>query len=132
MRGELNRNHGHADREPHQQRENQPAGSGDAAHRRDQREPGGQYPDKPGGAGKGHTSTDKKKKPSSRSASSAESDPCTEFASSDCAKSLRMVPRSAFAGSVAPMISRLSATASGPSSTWTTTGPEIMKSTRLR
>ena len=45
---------------------------------------------------------------------SGESDPCTEFASIDSAKSFRMVPGAAFAGFVAPMISRLSATAFSP------------------
>ena len=40
------------------------------------------------------------------------------------------VPAAALAGLVAPMISRLSATAFSPSSTCTTTGPEIMKLTR--
>src|SRR3546814_10868923 len=46
------------------------------------------------------------------------------------AKSLRMVPSAALAGLVAPITSRYLAMAFSPSSTCTTTGPEIMKSTR--
>jgi hypothetical protein len=42
---------------------------------------------------------------------------------------LRMVSAAALAGSVAPMMSRYFAIALSPSSTCTTTGPEIMKST---
>ncbi len=38
-----------------------------------------------------------------------------------------MVPAAALPGSVAPMISRLRAMALSPSSTWTTTGPSVMK-----
>ncbi len=48
----------------------------------------------------------------------------------DCAKSARIVPAAAFAGSVAPMRSRFFRIAPSPSSTWIITGPEIMKSTR--
>src|SRR6185312_14503515 len=55
-----------------------------------------------------------KKKAISVRAVSSESEPCTEFASIDSAKSLRMVPGAALAGSVAPMISRLRATALSP------------------
>ena len=55
------------------------------------------------------------------------SEPCTELASIDSAKSLRIVPAAALAGLVAPMISRFLAMAPSPSSTWTTTGPEVMK-----
>jgi hypothetical protein len=63
---------------------------------------------------------------------SALSEPCTAFASIDCAKSARIVPLAAFFGSVAPMSSRFLATAFSPSRTWISTGPEIMKSTRSR
>jgi len=48
------------------------------------------------------------------------------LASIDSAKSLRMVPAAALAGLVAPMISRLAAIAFSPSSTCTTTGPDVM------
>ena len=41
-----------------------------------------------------------------------------------------MVPSAALAGSVAPMISRYLAIAFSPSSTWTTTGAEVMKLTK--
>ncbi len=50
----------------------------------------------------------------------------------DSAKSLRIVPGTAFAGSVAPMTSRFFAMALSPSSTCTTTGPDVMKSTSER
>src|SRR5262249_51546410 len=60
---------------------------------------------------------------------SGASEPCTEFSPIDLACTLRMVPGAAFAGSVAPMISRYLATAFSPSSTCTTTGPEVMNST---
>src|SRR5207237_10832000 len=72
-----------------------------------------------------------KKKRISSAAVSGESEPCTELASIFSAKSLLIVPGAAFAGSVAPMISRFLATALSPSSTWTTTGPEVMNSHRL-
>ena len=61
---------------------------------------------------------------------SGESEPCTELASIDSAKSLRMVPGAALDGSVAPITSRFLATAFSPYSTWTTTGPEVMKAHR--
>src|SRR5438132_13628521 len=60
---------------------------------------------------------------------SGASDPCTEFSPIDFACSLRMVPSAAFDGSVAPITSRYLAIAPSPSSTCTTTGPEVMKST---
>src|SRR5437899_2654114 len=80
----------------------------------------------------GQISTAAKKKAISCAAVYGESEPCTELASIDSAKSLRIVPGAALAGSVAPITSRFRATASSPSSTCTTTGPELMKSTRLR
>ena len=46
------------------------------------------------------------------------------------AKSARIVPLSAFFGSVAPISSRFFSDAFSPSSTWIITGPEIMKPTR--
>jgi formyltetrahydrofolate-dependent phosphoribosylglycinamide formyltransferase len=58
------------------------------------------------------------------------SEPWTLFASMDSASSLRIVPGSAFSGLVAPITSRFFATASSPSRTCTTTGPEIMNWTR--
>ncbi len=51
------------------------------------------------------------------------------FASMSSANSARTVPASAFFGSVAPIDWRLSAMASSPSSTCTTTGPEVMNAT---
>ena len=63
-----------------------------------------------------------KKNAISVAAFSALSEPCTELASMLSAKSLRMVPAAALAGSVAPMTSRFLATAFSPSSTCTTTG----------
>src|SRR6266566_4645021 len=63
---------------------------------------------------------------------SGASEPCTEFSPTDFAWILRIVPAAAFAGSVAPMISRYLAMAFSPSSTCTTTGPEIMNSTSSR
>ena len=71
-----------------------------------------------------------KKKAISTAAVSAASEPCTALASMLSAKSARMVPLSAFFGSVAPIRSRFFAIASSPSSTWIITGPEIMNSTR--
>src|SRR5579872_2959221 len=65
----------------------------------------------------------------STAAVSKASDPCTEFSPIDLACSLRMLPSAAFEGSVAPITSRYLRTALSPSRTWTTTGPEIMKST---
>src|SRR3954452_6497009 len=79
----------------------------------------------------GQISTREKKNAISCAAFSGESEPCTELASIDSAKSLRIVPESALAGSVAPITSRFLATAFSPSSTCTTTGPEIMKLTKL-
>src|SRR5690242_21654216 len=72
----------------------------------------------------GQISTCEKKNAISCAAFSGESEPCTELASIDSAKSLRIVPGSALAGSVAPITSRFLATAFSPSSTCTTTGPE--------
>ena len=66
------------------------------------------------------------------SRSPAASEPCTALASIDCAKSARIVPGAAFFGSVAPISSRFLAIALSPSSTWTITGPVVMKSTRSR
>jgi len=60
-----------------------------------------------------------------------ESDPCTLFASMLFANSFRMVPSAALAGFVAPITSRLRATAFSPSSTCTMTGPLVMYCTRL-
>src|SRR6185436_14657234 len=58
------------------------------------------------------------------------SEPCTALASIESAKSARMVPFAAFFGSVVPISSRFFATALSPSSTWTSTGPEVMNLTR--
>jgi glutathione S-transferase len=63
------------------------------------------------------------------SAFSGLSEPCTEFSPTERANSLRIVPSAAWAGFVAPMISRYRRTAFSPSSTWTTTGPEVMNAT---
>src|SRR6476661_8778013 len=60
---------------------------------------------------------------------SVASEPCTEFSPMDFAWTLRIVPSAAFDGSVAPITSRYLSTAPSPSSTCTTTGPEVMKST---
>src|SRR4029079_4708930 len=60
---------------------------------------------------------------------SGASEPCTEFSPIDLAWTLRIVFGAALAGSVAPMMSRYLAMAFSPSSTWTTTGPEIMNAT---
>src|SRR3954467_7985763 len=60
---------------------------------------------------------------------SVASEPCTEFSPIDFAWTLRIVPSAALDGSVAPITSRYFKIAPSPSSTWTTTGPEIMKST---
>ena len=62
---------------------------------------------------------------------SAASEPWIAFASIDSAKSLRIVPAAAFAGSVAPISSRRAGTAPSFSSTIVTQGPDVMKSTRL-
>ena len=53
------------------------------------------------------------------------------LASIDSAKSLRMVPAAALAGSVAPMTSRSCVMASSRSSTIVMHGPEDMNSVRL-
>ena len=53
------------------------------------------------------------------------------FLSIEAAKSLRIVPGAAFAGSVAPMISRSPAIAPSRSSTIVMHGPEDMKAHRL-
>ena len=53
------------------------------------------------------------------------------LASMEAAKSLRIVPGAAFAGSVAPMSSRRWAMAFSLSSTRVMQGPEDMKSQRL-
>src|SRR5262249_38736803 len=63
---------------------------------------------------------------------SGASEPCTEFSPTDFAWILRIVPGAAFAGSVAPMISRYFAMAFSPASTCTTTGPDVMNSTSSR
>src|SRR4029079_4502825 len=60
----------------------------------------------------------------------AAAEPCTALASMLAAKSARIVPRSAFFGSVAPISSRFLAIAPSPSSTWIITRPEIMNETR--
>src|SRR6185436_544193 len=60
---------------------------------------------------------------------SGASEPCTEFSPIDFAWTLRIVPSAALDGSVAPITSRYFSTAPSPSSTCTTTGPEVMKST---
>src|SRR6266508_6914524 len=67
----------------------------------------------------------------SDTADSGESEPWTALASIELAKSLRMVPGAAFAGSVAPMISRTPTMAFSPSSTIGTEGPWVMNAQRL-
>src|SRR5712691_10481335 len=67
----------------------------------------------------------------SKAADSGESEPWTALASIDAAKSLRIVPGAALAGSVAPMISRRRAMAPSPSSTIGMHGPCVMKAQRL-
>ena len=54
-----------------------------------------------------------------------------ELASMEAAKSLRMVPAAAFAGSVAPISSRSRAIAFSRSSTIVMQGPEDMNPVRL-
>src|SRR6185369_8963326 len=71
-----------------------------------------------------------KKNATSVAAVSAASEPCTALASMLAAKSARIVPRSAFFGSVAPISSRFFAIADSPSRAWTITGPDIMNETR--
>src|SRR5258708_5025932 len=80
----------------------------------------------------GHSSVPLKKKPISRTAVSAAAEPCTTLASMLCARSARRVPGASYFGSVAPMMSRLRAIASSPSSTCAITGPELMYRTRSR
>ncbi len=65
---------------------------------------------------------------SSRSADSAESDPCTRFSRLDSDRSPRIVPGAALRPSVAPAIARTTAIASSPSSTMATSGPPVTKS----
>ena len=72
-----------------------------------------------------------KKYPSSNAAVSGASDPCVALFSIDAPNSLRSVPGSALAGSVAPMSVRHFLIASGASRHMTTQGPEDMKSVRL-
>ena len=65
----------------------------------------------------------------SMAAVSGASEPWTEFSPTDRAKSLRIVPASALAGFVAPMMSRYFLMAPSPSRTCTTTGPAVIVST---
>src|SRR5437016_2698613 len=67
----------------------------------------------------------------SKAADSGESEPCTALASIDAAKSLRIVPGAALAGSVAPMRSRRRAMAPSASSTIGMQGPDDMNAQRL-
>src|SRR5205823_12781178 len=67
----------------------------------------------------------------SKAADCGESEPWTALASIEDAKSFRIVPGSAFAGSVAPMRSRRRAMAASPSSTMGMHGPWVMKAHRL-
>ena len=71
----------------------------------------------------GPSSIPGKKYPSSNAAVSGASDPCVALFSIDAPNSLRNVPVSAFAGSVAPISVRHFLIASGASSARTTTGP---------
>src|SRR5439155_25895848 len=77
------------------------------------------------------SSTPLKKYPISYAAVSAASDPCVALRSIDSASSLRSVPESAFAGSVAPISVRHFLIASAASSTRTTHGPDDMNVVRL-
>src|SRR6185503_258723 len=72
-----------------------------------------------------------KKYPISKEAVSGASDPCVALRSIDCANSLRSVPASALAGSVAPINVRHFLIASGASKTTTIAGPEAINSVRL-
>src|SRR5207249_7140365 len=72
-----------------------------------------------------------KKYPISKRAVSGESDPWTALCSIVVPYTARIVPGSAFAGSVAPIRSRCLLMASSPSSTSTTTGPEAMNLVKL-
>src|SRR5215472_1250202 len=67
----------------------------------------------------------------SNAADSTESEPCTALASMEDAKSLRMVPGAALAGSVAPIRSRSRLIALSPSSTIGRHGPPVMNLQRL-
>src|SRR5262249_44838468 len=77
------------------------------------------------------SSTPAKKYPISYAAVSGASDPCVALRSIDSANSLRSVPASALAGSVAPISVRHFLIASGASSTMTIAGPDDMNSVRL-
>src|SRR5665213_1550567 len=72
-------------------------------------------------------SLSEKKNRTSRAALSSESDAWIAFRSFDSANSLRTVPASASAGSVAPIATRNAATASVFSRTIGMHGPEVMK-----
>src|SRR5262249_19549258 len=79
-----------------------------------------------------HTrSTPAKKYPISYATVSDASDPCVALRSMDCANSLRSVPASAFAGSVAPISARHLRMASAASRTRTIAGPDDMNAVRL-
>src|SRR5215203_6518836 len=67
-----------------------------------------------------------KKSPISRCALSVASDPWIKFRPVINPRSPRIVPGAASTGFVFPMVDRVTATAFGPSSTITTTGPEVM------
>src|SRR5690606_3935133 len=68
-----------------------------------------------------------KNSPSSRSALSGESDPCTRFSVTTRPKSPRIVPGAASSGLVAPMMARATPMAPSPDHCMATTGPEVMK-----
>src|SRR5207237_956692 len=72
-----------------------------------------------------------KKYPISYAAVSGASDPCVALPSIDSANSLRSVPASALAGSVAPISMRHFLIASADSSTITIAGPDDMNDVRL-
>src|ERR1700722_20043417 len=65
----------------------------------------------------------------SRAADSAESEPWTMFWPISMAKSPRIEPGAASSGLVAPIVCRAALTASRPSSTIATIGPEVMNAT---
>src|SRR5512133_625609 len=77
-----------------------------------------------------NTSMEEKKKFASLDAFSFESEPCTAFICTLTANSALMVPFSAFAGSVLPISFLNCSTALSCLSTITTTGPEVINSTR--
>src|SRR5262249_15213234 len=85
----------------------------------------------PSSCQRGWTSRALKKYGISNAADSGESDPWTALASMDEAKSLRIVPGAALAGSVAPISSRRRAMAFSPSSTMGMHGPSVMNAQRL-